>query len=75
MKSDDGQDLLIYEHKATGELYTIPDPHLRLDQLAEVQQQVVASLQPASAPAVAEPAVDEKAAAPSDPGVVTSQSA
>ena len=67
VKSDDGQDLLIYEHKVTGESYTIPDPHLRLDQLAEVQQQVAASLLPAGETAVAPPATNEKAESPSDP--------
>jgi hypothetical protein len=69
VKSDDGQDLLIYEHKVTGESYTIPDPHLRLDQLAEVQQQVATALQPAVETAVASPppATNEKAESPSDP--------
>jgi hypothetical protein len=30
----------IYEHVKTGELFIIPDPQLRLDQMAEVQAQV-----------------------------------
>jgi hypothetical protein len=37
---DNGRELLVYEHAGTGESFTVPDPHLRLDQLAEVQQQV-----------------------------------
>ncbi|MGD0016294.1 MAG: hypothetical protein ABSC38_02085 [Verrucomicrobiia bacterium] len=66
VKSDDGQDLLVYEHKVTGESYTIPDPHLRLDQLTEVQQQIVTLLHPASEPAPAPPATNEKAEPSSD---------
>ena len=64
VKSDDGQDLLIYEHKLTGESYTIPDPHLRLDQLAEVQQQVAASLQPAGGTTESPPATNSEAGQP-----------
>lgn len=36
----------IYEHTKTGEVFVIPDPQLRLDQLAEVQQEVSALLSP-----------------------------
>lgn len=39
-RSDDGTKLRIYEHRQTGEMFTIPDPELRLDQIGEVQQQV-----------------------------------
>lgn len=42
--TEDGKELLVYEHAQTGESLTVPDPHLRLDQLAEVQQQVAALL-------------------------------
>jgi len=42
----DGKELLVYEHAQTGESFTIPDPKLRLDQLAEIQQQVVDLLGP-----------------------------
>ncbi len=66
VKSDDGQDLLVYEHKVTGESYTIPDPRLRLDQLTEVQQQIVTLLHPASEPVPAPPAINEKAEPSSD---------
>ena len=34
----------IYEHAKTGEIFVIPDPELRLDQVAEVQQQVASQL-------------------------------
>ena len=34
----------IYEHRKTGESFIVLDPRLRLENLAEVQQQVVALL-------------------------------
>jgi hypothetical protein len=46
---DTVDDTLIYEHAATGESFTVPDPKLRLDQLEEVQRQVAELLQPAAA--------------------------
>jgi len=39
-RKEDGSKIRIYEHKQTGEIFTIPDPELRLDQLADVQLQV-----------------------------------
>ena len=48
---EQGAELLVYEHGRTGESFTIPDPHLRLDQLEEVQRQVADLLQPAAKPA------------------------
>jgi hypothetical protein len=54
-----GTELLVYEHAQSGESFTVPDPHLRLDQLEEVQQRVAALLQPrrkAEAEPVADPA-------------------
>ena len=39
---------LIYEHTKTGEVFVIPDPHLRLDQLESVQNEVAALLAPAA---------------------------
>src|SRR6266404_9794162 len=51
----DGNDLLVYEHARTGESFTLPDPHLRLDQLAHVQEEVAALLQPTPKNAKAEP--------------------
>jgi hypothetical protein len=52
-----GAELLVYEHAQTGESFTVPDPHLRLDQLEEVQQRVAELLQPRRK-AEAEPVVD-----------------
>jgi hypothetical protein len=43
--SDDGAQLIrIYEHAKTGEVFVVPDPGLRLDQLAQVQTEVAAQL-------------------------------
>ena len=39
-RSDDGKLTRVYEHAKSGEIFIIPDPELRLDQVAEVQQQV-----------------------------------
>ena len=39
-----GARLLFYEHNKTGETFVVTDPGLRLDQLAEVQQQVAVLL-------------------------------
>ncbi len=41
-----GRELLVYEHSINGESFTLPDPHLRLDQLEDVQQQVAELLRP-----------------------------
>lgn len=46
IQDEKGAELLVYEHARTGESFTLPDPHLRLDQLEEVQQQVAELLQP-----------------------------
>lgn len=55
VREEDGDELLVYEHARTGESFTLPDPHLRLDQLAQVQQEVAALLHPAAESAKAEP--------------------
>ena len=39
-----GTKLLFYEHNKTGETFVVRDPGLRLDQIAEVQQEVAALL-------------------------------
>jgi len=44
VREDDESRLLVYEHARTGESFTIPDPKLRLDQLASVQEEVAALL-------------------------------
>ena len=51
----DGTKVRIYEHKKTGEIFTVPDPGLRLDELEAVQQEVLELLGLAPRPA-AQPA-------------------
>jgi len=41
----DGQRIFIYEHPKTGDIFTIADPNLRLDQLEEVQRDVAQLLE------------------------------
>lgn len=72
----DGQRVFIYEHPKTGDVFTIADPNLRLDQLEQVQRDVAGLLEhglnppPAPAPtdAVAAPqSVGETAESPEAP--------
>jgi hypothetical protein len=49
-RSENEGKLLIYEHAKTGEVFFVPDPQLRLDQLDAVQAEVYAWLVPAAAP-------------------------
>jgi len=57
-RDKDGSELLVYEHAHTGESFTIPDPHLRLDQLAQVQQEITAVLHPTAENTKAEPLIE-----------------
>jgi hypothetical protein len=41
----DGKRIFIYEQPRTGDVFTIADPHLRLDQLEQVQRDVAALLE------------------------------
>ena len=53
----DGARVFIYEQPRTGDVFTITDPNLRLDQLEEVQRNISLLLNPpAAAPASAEQA-------------------
>jgi hypothetical protein len=52
---ENGDELLVYEHARTGESFTLPDPHLRLDQLTRIQEEVSALLHPSAEGAKAEP--------------------
>jgi len=45
-RSESGALTRIYEHTKTGEVFVIPDPELRLDQIAQVQQEVSSLLGP-----------------------------
>ncbi len=69
----DGQRIFIYEHPKSGDVFTIADPDLRLDQLEVVQRDVAALLEhglnpPAPPPAEgASPAQPESAPAETTP--------
>ena len=43
-RTDDGKVTRIYEHPKTGEVFIVPDPQLRLDQLAALQVELSALL-------------------------------
>ena len=43
-RTPEGQLTRIYEHTKTGEVFVIPDPQLRMDQIAQVQQEVAGLL-------------------------------
>jgi hypothetical protein len=61
----EGQRVFIYEHPKTGDVFTIADPNLRLDQLEVVQRDVAALLEHGLNPPTPQPA--ENAAAPAPP--------
>jgi len=44
-RNDEDGRTLIYEHVKTGEVFVIPDPQLRLDQLETVQNEIAGQLQ------------------------------
>lgn len=59
----DGQRVFVYEQPKTGDIFTIPDPDLQLNQLEEVQRVVADLLEhglggPAESPAAAAPAAE-----------------
>ena len=37
---EEGRRVFVYEHPKNGDVFTIPDPSLRMDQLADIQRQV-----------------------------------
>ena len=41
---EDGLKVRCYEHRKTGEVFVVPDPGLRLDELEQVQQEVITLL-------------------------------
>ena len=41
---EDGTKIIVYEYRKTGEVFMVPDPGLRLDQLEQVQSEVAALL-------------------------------
>lgn len=64
----DGQRVFIYEQPKTGDVFTITDPNLRLDQLEQVQRDVAALLEhglnPPAPQAPIEPATAQTEASP-----------
>ena len=46
-RREDGAVTRIFEHTKTGEVFIVPDPQLRLDQIESVQEEVSALLSPA----------------------------
>lgn len=69
----EGQRVFVYEQPKTGDVFTIADPELRLDQLEQVQHDVAQLLEHGlNSPVTAEPATDaqpatETPAAPDEP--------
>lgn len=66
----DGQRVFIYEQPKSGDVFTITDPNLRLDQLEQVQRDVAALLEHGLTPPATQ-AANDPAAAPM-PGVDSS---
>ena len=60
----DGKRVFIYEQSGTGDVFTITDPVLRLDQLEEVQRDVAALLEQGLNPSAPQPAGETSAPAP-----------
>jgi hypothetical protein len=54
----DGQRIIIYEQPKTGDIFTIADPNLRLDQLEQVQRDVAMLLEHGLNPPAAQPATE-----------------
>jgi hypothetical protein len=65
IRREDGR-VFIYEHPKTGDLFTIADPNLQLDQLEEVQRDTANLLAHGLNPPAAAPAEPDAAPAPAD---------
>ena len=72
----DGKRIFVYEHPKTGDIFTIPDPQLQLNQLDVVQRDVaqllehgmpIAPPEPAASPTAPEPAPADAPAAAAEP--------
>jgi hypothetical protein len=62
--NENGQRAFVYEHAKSGDLFTIPDPNLQLDQLEEVQRDVAHLLEHGLSAAPAPPSAAAPAPAP-----------
>ena len=65
--NEGGQRVFIYEQPKTGDVFTIPDPNLQLNQLEEVQRQVAHLLEHGLNPPAAPAAL---VVAPTEPAMV-----
>lgn len=74
----DGRRVFIYEHPKTGDVFTIADPNLRLDQLEQVQRDVAGLLEhglnPPPPETPADPAPQPETSAPQNPNGATESS-
>lgn len=73
----DGKRVFVYEHPKTGDVFTITDPKLQLNQLESVQRDVASLLEhglPAEPPPPADPAAEPSAPADAPPSEPTSPS-
>ena len=66
----DGRRVFIYEQPGTGDVFTITDPVLRLDQLEEVQRDVAALLEQGLNPPTSQPAGETSAPSPENQPIV-----
>jgi hypothetical protein len=66
----DGKRVFIYEQSGTGDVFTITDPALRLDQLEDVQRDVAALLEQGLNPPTPQPAGETSAPAPENQPIV-----
>jgi len=66
----DGRRVFIYEQPGTGDVFTITDPVLRLDQLEEVQRDVAALLEQGLNPPASQPAGEIPAPSPGNQPIV-----
>jgi len=75
-KNEDGSLTRIYQHGKSGEVFVIPDPGLKLSQVAEVQSEVADLLAaPATAPAAEAEAVEEAVAVEAEASTASQDSA
>ena len=68
----DGQRLFIYEHPKTGDVFSIADPNLRLDQLEQVQRDVAQLLEHGLNPPAQQAANETSIQPPEQPSVLAS---
>jgi hypothetical protein len=65
-RGEDGTITRIYEHGKSGEVFVVPDPQLRLDEIEHVQGEVASLLAPAPVVSGVEPSAEIAEPPPSD---------